>query len=258
MRVRYCENSTITEAWCVLFGEPALFNEDDPALVRRLAQKTAGEFQTKPTFVAFSRIKDAPQPPFWTQQVTWGSGKHLARFGHRYLSVHFLAVEGEKYETYEESLQAAIVPWLEAMSSFAEFADDTSAIERLGFGYVNTFEFHDPEFDVSEYFALNFAVAAPMEGAELNGVETTFRFFDPKTEATVSIELRIDAAGQDDLVVVRTKVVAEMKVNDLTFADTDGVDAAVYGAKEIAKKGFFAFATRPTHELMGAVYDAEN
>jgi hypothetical protein len=60
----------------------------------------------------------------------------------------------------------------------------------------------------------------------------------------------------DDPIVVRTKVVCEMDAAGLTFRDVDEVDVAVYGAKEIAKASFFAFASEETHDIMGVVLDA--
>ena len=257
MRVVRCENPKITEAWCFLLGAPAVFEETDPALIRRFATRSLGELRNRPTFVVRQGVKNAPSAPFWTEEVSWADETHLARFGHRYLSVHFRSTGGHTYTTYAESLRQPIGAWLEALSSFAELSEDDASIQRVGFGYINTFEFDSESFDISEFFRLNFAVEVQGSTMSLTGVESAFQFFDPDEDALIRIEVKIDAGvGEANPVIVRTRVVSDTRVEALGFHQPEEVDKSIYRAKELAKGRFFGLATEKTHELLGVVTDA--
>ena len=196
--------------------------------------------------------------PFWTDQVAFDQGAHLARFGHRYLSVHFLAGESRSYDSYDRSLRPVVRQWLGAFADFVDLGDGEARIEQLGFGYTNTFSFPAEDFDVSRYFHVNFAVALPgHDDLDLGGVETDFRFLDPSVDAVLNVQLKIDARFEEEAeVVVRTRVTCEMNTEGLGFGQTPEVDAAVVRAKNIAKNCFFALATPALHERMGVHYDA--
>ena len=258
MKVVACENSAIAEAWCYVLGVPALFDEADPALLRRFAEKSLGRrLETRSTFVTVESIEGAPMAPFWTEQVSFDQGAYRARFGHRYLSVHFLVGEGREYDRFDTSLRPMVQRWLEALSAFSAFTDAEGDVERLGFGYTNRFSFPSEDFDVSRYFHVNFAVELDGLDLPLGGVETDFRFIGPGDDAVLEVQLKIDAQVHKDAeVVVRTRVTCEIETPGLAFTQADQVEAAVVRAKELAKQCFFALATEETHELMGVITDA--
>jgi hypothetical protein len=137
--VSACERSTITEAWAFAVGLPGPFvSEEASALVlaarRRWPELTVEPASPPPTTDSTSTL------PTWNQQWSWGQRRFLARIGHRYLSVHVLADDQRPYVTYDTSLQPALLEWLQLCSRVYSDPKHQYAVDRVGFGYVNTFE----------------------------------------------------------------------------------------------------------------------
>jgi uncharacterized protein (TIGR04255 family) len=257
--VTYCTNSTITEAWGLILGLPGELDEEEIGALAHFGKKRFGHFERIPSVVLVQRPKAGPAPPFWQQQLTWDDGRLLARIGHRYLSVHFLNRGDRRYQTYEQSLQPAVKGWLETYDETLLGSREQYPLDRIGFGYVNTFHFPAPGFDLSKYFRVSLGIGVQTAQKGLLALETNFRLFDESRAADVIVNLLVNT-GVDEgrQLQVQTKVVAERRGTDEhSFKDQESIFAELLRAKEAAKAMFFDFATEETHRIMGA-QDASN
>ena len=257
--VTYCTNSTITEAWATVLGLPAEPDTAEVGAIAHFGRKRFGNFQRIPSVVLMQRPKSDPVPPFWEQQLSWEDGRLLARIGHRYLSVHYLKKADERYQTYEKSLQPAVFGWLETYDETLIGPREQYPIDRIGFGYVNTFHFPVTSFDLSKYFRLSLGIGVPAAQNGLLALETNFRFFDKSRAADVMVNLLVNTTlDESKQLQVQTKVVAERKgIEECFFTDQDRILAEILKAKEAAKVMFFDFATEETHNIMGAQYASD-
>lgn len=255
--VTRCTNSTVTEAWASVLGTPDRVAKHEAGALVHMAQKKLPPLEPIPS-VILARVGDRPAPPFWREQFGWDNGRYLARVGHRYLSVHFLK-RAEKYDTFSTSLEPAIRAWLDAAA--IAYGDDpqTYPVDRVSYGYVNTFEFPATDFDLSKYFRLNFGADVPSAQGGLAGMEVRFRFMDSGLANTlVTVQLVVLPRGSEeaDGLAVQTKVNAETHgFERLGFGAVEALVAAIVASKETAKRVFFEIATPDTHTLMGAQYD---
>lgn len=258
MSIKYCKNSTITEAWAVVLGLPAPIDDTDAAVITRRAREKFGDLHPKPAIVAVQLGPEKLAAPFWNQQFSWAGGKYLARFGHRFLSVHFLGQANDRYETFEKTLGPGIAMWLRIYSDALGATAKEHVVDQVGFGYVNRFEFEPSGFDVSRYFKLNVAVELEEFKTGLVGVETGFRFHDEAKNESLTLSLAAEAGSVSiPKVGVVTKVFAEKRPVELvSFANVDSLPKLVHAAKEAAKRTFFGFATEETRAIMEAVDDA--
>jgi hypothetical protein len=255
--VTRCTNSTVTEAWATVFGSPAPVIDDETGALVHMARKKLPPLQSVPA-VVLAQVGAGPVPPFWKEQFAWDAKQFLVRVGHRYLSVHFLKKQG-RYETYPTSIEPAISAWLQAAEDAFGMEPTSYPVDRVGFGYVNTFDFASEDFDLSKYFRINFGVEVPSASQGLSGLEVRFGFVDAElASAHVITELMVQPLGQgaDQRLVVQTKVRAESHgLQNCGFGSRDRLSEAVFAAKEAAKRVFFEIATEATHTLMGARYD---
>lgn len=257
--VTYCTKSTITEAWVMALGLPGEPDTEEVGALALFGRKRFGAFQRIPSVVLMQRPKSDPVPPFWQQQLSWDDGRLLARIGHHYLSVHYLQKADERYQTYEKSLQPAVSGWLDTYNETLIGTREQYPIDRIGFGYVNTFHFPVSSFDLSKYFRLSLGIGVPAAQQGLLALETNFRLFDKFRAADVMINLLVnpilDEAKQ---LQVQTKIVAERRgLEELSFKDRDSIFDEILKAKEAAKVMFFDFATEETHNIMGAQYASD-
>jgi len=257
--VTYCTNSTITEAWAIALGLPGEPDTEEVEALAYCGRKHFGTFQRIPSVVLMQRPKSDPVPPFWQQQLSWDDGRLLARIGHRYLSVHYLKKADDRYQTYETSLQPAVSGWLDTYDETLIGTREQYPIDRVGFGYVNTFHFPASNFDLSKYFRLSLGIGVPAAQKGLLALETNFRLFDQLRAADVIINLSVNTILEEDKQLqVQTKVVAERKgIEECYFRDQDRILAEILKAKESAKVMFFDFATEEMHNIMGAQYASD-
>jgi hypothetical protein len=254
--VAYCTNSTITEAWAVIAGLPTPLDLVEEVLIWKSANRRIPELALEEAIVA---VKGNPQvaPPFWKSQVSWQGGERMARFGHRFLSIHYRPQRPNLYRTYEESVRPSIETWLEIVrSSGADLVDES--IDVVGFGYVNQFAF-EPEanFDLSRYFRLNVGVHVGDPSPALTGLKTTFHF-SVAAPADADLVLALSAESPDERgpITVTTRVFAERRgTPNLSWTSLDDIAALIREVKEVAKAAFFGFATEETHRIMGAQID---
>jgi uncharacterized protein (TIGR04255 family) len=257
--VTYCKNSTITEAWGSVRGLPAELDEEEVGALAHFGRKRFGGLQRQPSVVVMQRPKSEPVPPFWQQQFTWDDRHHLVRIGHRYLSVHFLAQGDKRYETYEKSLKPALEGWLATYEETLLGASDQYPLDRVQFGYVNTFHFPVLGLDLSKYFRLSLEIGVEAAQKGLLALETNFRLFDELHASDVIINLLVNSRPDEDQQLrVQTKVVAERRgIEEYSFKDSERILEDLLRAKEAAKAMFFDFATEETHRLMGAQYASD-
>lgn len=257
MTIRYCTNSTITEAWASVVGLPAPLDDTDSSVLLRAARDRIPTLLPKPAVVAV-QVEPKLAVPFWREQVAWDDERHLARFGHRFLSVHFLRRGAGRYEQFEKSLQPSVDLWLELYEQALTRGADKHPVERVGFGYVNAFEFAPDNFDVSKYFKMNFGISVGAPDAGLLALDTGCMFFDEKRNMYLTVHLSVQSASEEDRKVrVITRVLAERRgIEGVSYSMRDQLGALIVEAKEAAKSTFFGFATDETHTLMGAVADA--
>lgn len=256
MSVQFCTQSTITEAWALAVGLPVRFDETEASTLYRAARNQIEGLREKPAILAVE-VRD-PAPPFWTKQVAWDDERYRARFGHRYLSVHFLPHGGEHYQTYDQSLRAEIERWLRLYEQALTSSKDPHAVDGIGFGYVNKFELPGLDFDLSRYFRMSFGITTGPAQDGLHRFELGYEFLDRHRDVHLTVNLSVDSGTPEaDTVRVVTKVFAEKRgLEGISFATRDQLAAANVATKEAAKTTFFELATEETHTLMGAVSDA--
>ncbi|MFH0902219.1 MAG: TIGR04255 family protein [Pseudomonadota bacterium] len=256
LSVQYCQNSTITEAWALVLGLPARLDDTDAAVLLRAARARFPGMQQKPAIVAV-KVQE-PTPPFWREQVVWDDDKYLARFGHRYLSVHFIRKGDRRYETFSKSLQPGIEEWLKIYEDVLTRGEDKHLVDRIGFGYVNTFELDPEGFDLSRFFKMSFSVSVGARDAGLLSLDTGCVFFDKGRNVHLSVNLTVESPTEENSRIrVVTKVSAERRgIEDASFAKHELLQSMIADARQAAKDTFFSFATDDTHAIMGVVTDA--
>jgi uncharacterized protein (TIGR04255 family) len=254
--IRYCENSTISEAWALVLGRPSPLVPDEISAVVHKAKKDIEGLTIHPSVVLVASGSTGVMPPHWQQQVSWNNDARLARIGHEYLSVHFIRQASQpKYEKFNQSLAPAIEQWLKLRG---ETIGNERPLDRVVFGYVNIFAFPAESFDLSKYFKANVALDAAVANGGLQGFETTFRvMFGCTNEVTLAIAVdSIDESADPSIPEVHIRVVTRTVAQQALHDQTDFADSAVLEqirvAKDRAKSLFFDFTTDETHQLMGA------
>jgi hypothetical protein len=257
--VTYCTHSTITEAWGLILGLPGKPDEEEVSALAHWGRKRFGHLQKLPSVVVMQWPNADLVSPFWQQQLTWDESRLLARIGHRYLSVHFLKKGDERYRTYQESLQPAVAGWLETYDETLLGTREQYPVDRIGFGYVNTFQFPALDFDLSKYFRLSLGIGVEAAQKGLLDLETNFRLFDAAHAADVVINLLVHTEEDEGRQLqVQTKIVAERRgIEECSFKDKDKILVELLRAKKAAKSMFFDFATEETHKIMGAQYASD-
>ena len=252
-KVKYCENSTITEAWAVVQGAPGKIQDYEAGALINSATKIIGDFETKPSIVFVDKDSDDTVPAFWHKQLSWNSDSYRARIGHRYLSVHFIKQGKKKYETYEQSLKPKIEQWLESFKETVSGQKAQYPIEKVIFGYINLFRFSGKNFDLSRYFKVNFATGVSSASNGLAHLDIAFSVQHPN----VVINLRVAPESMgSDTIIVTTRVEAHKVVEEeCSFQDDEKILELICEMKTAAHMVFFDLATEETHLIMGAQYD---
>lgn len=252
--VSHCANSTITEAWFILQGAPAKYDEDEIGSLNTEAKKRFPDLMRKPSVVLTHRTEQ-PQQPFWTSQLAWNGLKNQARIGHKYLSVHSLCGPSTPYEGFTKSLRPAIESWLSIFNEKIA-KPENFVISNIAFGYLNTFTFPSKKFDVSKYFGVNLAIEIEDMGIALTKAESDFRLILSKHKATSDVTLGITSNSDGKSLTVTTAVVTNRDVSKkLTISDSVKIFEHISDLKEASKEVFFGFATPHTRdEIMRAEY----
>lgn len=256
MAIKYCTNSTITEAWALIAGFPGPIDTTEDDVIYRVARGEMRDLQEKPAVVAVEATGSVP--PFWNRQVSWDGGRYLARFGHRYLSVHFVRQSSDRYGTFSDTLLPPLRTWVDVYSRAVGSVAAEQRVGMVGFGYVNSFTFGPENFDLSKYFRLNMGIGVRIADGSLMAIETGCKWHDESRRMTLALRLDAESGSPAEPAIrVVTKVHAENQALTSSFAEGDVLLAAITAAKEAAKATFFEFATSATHGMMGAVEDAQ-
>ena len=256
-RVVYCKSSTITEAWALVLGLASEPNRDEVDALPAAAHKRLGSTARDPAFIVVQGLKDRSKtPPHWNQQRSWNGRRQLARIGHQYLSVHYLANEESRYSRYEECLQHPLEAWLDSYGEVLTREPAAYPLSSVVFGYVNKFDFPIENFDLSRFFRISVGIGADTPASELVGLDAGFRYINGMAEVTMRVAVDTVLADEGRISVLTT-VTAERDAEKYSFKDKEAILATVLQAKESAKDGFFSVATDETHTLMGAQYASE-
>ncbi len=253
--VNYCKNPAITEAWAVIQGLPAPHDDVEINAVIHATQKSIPALKRMPSIVVIQK-QEGPVPAFWHSQYSWGADRYRTRIGHQYLSIHYIQQQEQKYETYQKSLEPEVKRLLKIWKSTASTTNSSRPLDRLGFGYINTFTFPNSKFDLSEYFKMNLNFTIEIEHTDLIGMKTDFNLIDQETNTHLILELSIeeDPANKDTIRLI-TKVNAEkVGIQHIPLNDVERIMATTLEVKTAAKTAFFGFATPSTHQIMGAEY----
>ena len=236
-------------------GAPGEIQDSDAGALENIASKKIGGFKKQPSlvFVERSKEQDEPVPAFWHKQLSWNNDTYRSRFGHRYLSVHFVKQGENKYEKFEESLEPQITNWLDAYKETVSGQREHYPIEKIIFGYINLFRFSGDDFDLSQYFKVNFGTDVSYAEKGIGGLEITFSVSQP-THVMINIRVTPESPVSDD-VVVTTRVEAHKVIEDeCSFENDEKIMEIIGDMKESAKSVFFDLATDETHQIMGARY----
>ena len=255
--IEYCENSTITEAWAVIIGSAGEIRDSDVGALENIASKKLGEFKPIPSFVFVENNNDNKiVPPFWHKQLSYNDGKYITRLGHHYLSVHYKKIGQDKYDKYENSLLPQIDTWLDSYSEMVSGKQDTNVIKKVGFGYLNTFKLPMKDFDLSQYFKINFGTNAESAKNGLGALEVKFKLNYLENNSDVEVNISVfPESPESDQIAITTKVIAYKAIEkDYSFEEKDNILDIVMDAKNAARAVFFDLATTETHKIMGAKY----
>lgn len=257
-RIEYCRKSNISEAWAAVLGLPGPYDDTDAPAIKRQARNQIPGMELRPAVVALEIPPYGPVAPFWSQQLQWDGGSYMSRFGHRYLSVHYLRRAGHQYSTYSETLRPWTTRWLDVYSAALGPSAKNHVVDHVGFGYVNSFTFDAKNFDLSRYFRLNIAVDVGDDGLGLHGLKAVFHLHELSRLMELTVEIEVDAPPESSgQLSVITKVVAQgRRAEELSFADSEALHREISGAKDAAKEAFFGFATDETHAILEAVEHA--
>jgi hypothetical protein len=254
--IAYCTSSTIAEAWAYVGGLPAVVDATDAAVLLRGARERFPALREIPAIVA-APGGSSPVAAYWRHQVTWGNGDYVVRFGHRYLSVHFVRREN-RYDRFDTTMRPVVADWLAAYASAFGAHAASHPVDVMSFGYANTFALEPEGFDVADYFGLHVGFAIGVVDAAALGLHTSVTVQDHARDVRLAVELDVGGANPSDPKLhVTTRVSAECDAADgTTFADAMTLEAAIVRAKAAARETFFNFTTPKTHAIMGAVHAA--
>ncbi len=247
--VKTCKSSNIGEAWCVVKGTPGPRDPFEPQHLLVKGKDKYGDLQLSNTL---SVVKDGSSvAPFWSEQVKWNSGKHVCRFGHRFLSVHRLVNEvGDKYSSFEADVEPAARAWLEI---YRAPSTPSPTVASVAFGYKNIFDFA-PDVDLFEYFNIRFGIKS-LSGLTLVGIDLNFILSDTKDFFLHACIKNRPAAPHSKTVRFETKIFARRNTANLTFAETEKILGITKELKHKARESFFAFVTDKTKdEILQAEY----
>lgn len=262
MNVTYCKNSTLREAYAAVIGLPAPLNPAEHTTLRtRFAREWPDHevssylLQQTPS-PAVPSDPQAPIPPAWHSQITWGQRQWVGRWGHRTSGLHRVVLDGEQYLTFDRTMRPTLSRWLAATHEAYDFVGVNPPVASVVSGYVNALHLHPGDGDLSEWFRFNFAIEAAGADAGLSELSLGARIPRPESRARASIRLSAQQDEADIRVTVHTFVEREVP-EGLQFSQTDALLDELHHARVIAKETFFSFVTDRTLNHLGAMDAAQ-
>lgn len=258
-KVLLCKNPAIKEAFCLIQGKPAVLDDSEAPSLENAAKIFYEEqdirFERVPTFVVIPIVKDKEINAFWSQQSKWGE-TNLARYGHRYLSIHRICSNKDKYKSFEESLAPEIKQWLSLYNSTLVSKKDPHEIGLITFGYINEFIVSHEVFNLAKLVHLDFNIAIDKGYVDsLNSSTLKFDFFNSSKDINTTIKVNIGGILGDPSNIKLTVEIYSTFGNIQGLCYNDNVMEKVQALKDHAKDTFFSFATDYLRdEIMGAQY----
>lgn len=265
--VKYCEKSTVSEAWLLVKAQPL---ELDLSETDIFLNATVNEFKKNCELLKPSKgiiIRGYPEKgtisPQWDREFYWSnndSTKHLVRLGPGYFSLHFLTDPDKyRYEKYGKTLEPELKQWLNSFKQSGNYGSKWK-IGAIGFGYTNKYEFSSTNFDMLKNFNLGVYMSPELTQNGVNVLSTDFSYSDKKQDALVSVSFRANAPQnkQDKKLIVHTTVFSERSFDsDLSFKEESKLVKEIFKIKEVSKNTFFnKLVTEDTRvNIMKAVYD---
>jgi uncharacterized protein (TIGR04255 family) len=251
--IKFCKNSTITEAWFTLQGVPAKFEPDEIGSINTAAKRRIPHLLTIPTLLVRSESKSL-EPAFWSTNFSWNNGQFQSRIGHKYLSVHTICSSEKKYVDYTSTMKPQIELWLDIVSK--QVQDPVSfQIGSITYGYINTFEFPSKGFDISSYFRVNLGIEIESLQEQVSSLNSNFNFYDSKKNLNVRVSIEvIPSPSNSKNLMVRTHVSSELinPPGGININENLKILNKCSEIKDSSKRVFFGFATKKTKSIMEA------
>lgn len=253
-KIKFCKESTITEAWCVIKGVNYPHNkelEPESDAIVTTARKHTKDLIVDPSVVVVNTKIGDQVRPFWIRQCSWENKKRIARTGYSYLSLHRICnpESNDKYDRYNTEIQPHLRNWLTHYKE-GSLKSEEQFIASVSFGYRNRFSFDlTDDFDPSDYFNLVMGVDTGPSNSNLaiSEAESSYRFTNTQSGSQLHFSMRIADRPGTNKVVVETLCTAEAFNFDKThFGQAVKVLAIVRHAQTEAKELFYSIATTKT------------
>ncbi|MDP8212227.1 MAG: hypothetical protein P9X22_02910 [Candidatus Zapsychrus exili] len=241
----------------IVQGVPAEVDNSESGAFTHTLDKKYKDNKKIPAIVVTQQAKDFPMPAYWHSQLSINSDSNLIRFGHQYLSIHFLKKNDSKYDTFSDTLEPVIVDTLNTWADIISDRRGVLPVNMIGFGYINTFvDFALDGFDLSKYFRYSFGVDNSEIEASLSAVKTSFTILENKTSIPIILEIEVGPnPKKPGFMKVVTKVMAQrLKTTHIPQKDTKKIMEEIKGMKDLAADTFFGFVTDETKKIMEAQY----
>lgn len=248
MNVTYCKKSTLREVYAAVVGLPEIFKKDefDALKIRIQREWPTHELSARPALLTLGAADEAtPRPPDWFAQVCWDDRRWFGRWGHRFLGLHRMVVDGERYQTFQETMRPTLGKWLRIAQNAYDYVDVNPPAASVVFGYVNNFVFTSEEADLSDWFRFNFAIDVAGASRGLSEFSVSARIPRPDQHARAAVHLRAQQGAGDLQVTVHTTVESDLP-EGMTFKQTDALLDEINRVKILAKETFFSFVTDRT------------
>lgn len=257
--IKFCKNSTISEAWAIVQGMPSPVTEDSQREVQALIHSGAKKYNdlvTQP-LVIVGQKKEGDVAPYWVFQGSWSNGRYIVRTGHNYLSVHRVCTNQFKYNRYESDVKPVLSDWLELQNATISNPSERK-VGVIGFGYINNFQIQTTtEFDYAKYIKLNAGIGISNRDAELLQLKSSFVYYDKKKEVQFTVDAIVGGIpGVPGAFEIVTQVYCEKSISGaVSFSDKDKILSINRDIQKYAKETFFDITTEEAHTLMEVVYD---
>jgi len=246
-----CKRSNIQEAWVQILGFPAKYNESIVGFLDISAKQKIKNLQDSDPLLNVVSMDPNENAPFWLKQVTWDKNL-ISRFGHKYLSVHFVNNDKSGYRSYSDSLQKSVDIWLGIFSNSLPRPEEEK-VQRILFGYTNMFEISSTEVDISEYLNIQFGISLEdMSPETFDGLHTHLKISNSTKK--IHYEIKVTAEAFEELKVSRisTEINAyRLFDGSLGYDSLPLIEKEIRELKDESKEVFFSLLTLKAKEILG-------
>lgn len=263
LKIDYCKNSTIREALCIIQGKPEKVEESDAGILEKHAKKHYDslkiELKNVPTFVMIPQIEGQKLNPFWSRQKQWGQGKYVARFGHRYLSIHRICNEADKYKTYKDSFKPELEKWLEIYKAALTGENETHPVDLIMFGYINDFILPVADFTLDKYLTCSYSLNLNKGIVDaIDRYNLAFDMVNTKEGINCTLKVKVESLPGNDTLKLTTEIYSSYQnMQNFSFY-SDNVLEKIEQLKKHAKETFFSFVNQHVRDEILEVVSAKN